>query len=42
MKSGPTNPETREARSEAGYDYIREIANGGYGYVYLFSRVGQR
>lgn len=42
MESGPTNPETREARSEAGYDYIREIANGGYGYVYLFSRVGQR
>jgi serine/threonine protein kinase len=41
MESGPANPDTREARSEAGYDYIREIANGGYGYVYLFSRVGQ-
>jgi serine/threonine protein kinase len=41
MESGPTNPDTREARSEAGYDYIREIANGGYGYVYLFSKVGQ-
>jgi serine/threonine protein kinase len=39
MESGTTNSENREARSEAGYDYIREIASGGYGYVYLFSRV---
>ena len=34
-------PEYREAKSEAGYDFIREIGSGGYGYVYLFKRKGQ-
>jgi eukaryotic-like serine/threonine-protein kinase len=29
-------------QSEPGYDYIREIGKGGYGYVYLFSRISQR
>ena len=33
--------ESREIQSEVGYDYIKEIANGGYGYVYLFSRTRQ-
>jgi serine/threonine protein kinase len=36
-----TNSKTPETRSEAGYDYIREIARGGYGYVYLFKRTRQ-
>src|SRR6478609_5129392 len=25
-----------------GYDYVREIGSGGYGYVYLFSRATQQ
>jgi serine/threonine protein kinase len=41
MEPTSTDPESREARSEAGYDYIKEIASGGYGYVYLFSRTAQ-
>jgi eukaryotic-like serine/threonine-protein kinase len=36
-----SDSDVREARSEAGYDYIKEIARGGYGYVYLFSRTRQ-
>jgi len=27
-----------QIKPEPGYDYIREIASGGYGYVYLFTR----
>jgi len=38
MEPGPLDFDRCEARSEPGYDYIREIASGGYGYVYLFSR----
>jgi eukaryotic-like serine/threonine-protein kinase len=38
MEPGPVDSEIREAKSEPGYDYIKEIASGGYGYVYLFSR----
>jgi serine/threonine protein kinase len=34
-------PEYREAKSESGYDFIREIGSGGYGYVYLFRTNGQ-
>jgi len=34
------NSESRAAKSVAGYNYIKEIGNGGYGYVYLFSRTG--
>src|SRR5262245_24918714 len=41
MKDGPTNPENRELQLEPGYDYIKEIASGGYGYVYLFIRQGK-
>ena len=29
-------PDARQ--SEPGYEYVREIGSGGYGYVYLFSR----
>ena len=41
MEPRPINSEIRKVRSEAGYEYIREIASGGYGYVYLFSRTRQ-
>jgi serine/threonine protein kinase len=30
------NSHSREIQSAPGYDFIREIASGGYGYVYLF------
>lgn len=41
MQQGPPNSESREVQSEPGYDYVKEIASGGYGYVYLFSRIRQ-
>jgi serine/threonine protein kinase len=40
MESEFINSESRAAKSEAGYNYVKEIGNGGYGYVYLFSRTG--
>ena len=41
-----TNPVLEQAASitgqtEPGYDYVREIGKGGYGYVYLFSRISK-
>jgi serine/threonine protein kinase len=36
MKSDLASPETPELPSEAGYECIKPIGNGGYGYVYLF------
>ena len=30
------NPEYRGVKSETGYEFIKEIGSGGYGYVYLF------
>ena len=38
MERKSISPAGREASSQAGYNYIKEIARGGYGYVYLFSR----
>ena len=34
------NSESRAAKSVAGYNYIKEIGNGGYGYVYLSAEPG--
>jgi len=36
MESHWANPETRKLPSEPGYECIKPIGNGGYGYVYLF------
>jgi serine/threonine protein kinase len=33
-----TGPEEQPFQLEPGYDYVKEIARGGYGYVYLFTR----
>ena len=41
MDAARTNAESREPQLEPGYDYIKEIASGGYGYVYLFTRRGK-
>ena len=41
MESELINSERRAVRSESGYDYIKEIGSGGYGYIYLFSKTGQ-
>src|SRR2546426_8048246 len=38
MGSKSINSESGRAMSEAGYRFIKEIGNGGYGYVYLFNR----
>ena len=40
MDSEFINSENRAAKSEAGYNYVKEIGSGGYGYVYLFTRTG--
>ena len=41
MDHAKTNAEGRKRQLEPGYDYIKEIASGGYGYVYLFTRRGR-
>ena len=38
MASKAISPQYREAKAEAGYDFISEIGSGGYGHVYLFRR----
>jgi serine/threonine protein kinase len=38
LEPRPANFESQPPQSEAGYDYVREIGRGGYGYVYLFTR----
>src|SRR6266481_4596186 len=35
---GVSGSKGHELHLEPGYDYVKEIARGGYGYVYLFSR----
>ncbi len=35
MESRAFRPEERGIPTEFGYEFVREIANGGYGYVYL-------
>jgi eukaryotic-like serine/threonine-protein kinase len=44
MDDAPDYPEDRKVQPQPGYDYVQEIARGGYGCVYLFSREwnGQR
>jgi serine/threonine protein kinase len=41
MEQPRSNSETGQPQLEPGYDYVKEIARGGYGYVYLFTRNGQ-
>jgi serine/threonine protein kinase len=41
MQSKTIDSQYREAKSQVGYHFIREIGSGGYGYVYLFSRTPQ-
>jgi eukaryotic-like serine/threonine-protein kinase len=41
MDPAETNSELRGFQREPGYDYVKEIARGGYGYVYLFTRSGK-
>jgi serine/threonine protein kinase len=38
MEFKSINPESGRAISVTGYRFIKEIGNGGYGYVYLFDR----
>jgi len=38
MRPANSNSEVQDLRPEPGYDYVKEIARGGYGYVYLFMR----
>jgi eukaryotic-like serine/threonine-protein kinase len=40
MDSKAIDSEYSEAKSQEGYEFIREIGSGGYGYVYLFRRKG--
>jgi len=34
---GVTGSKIHELQLEPGYDYVKEIARGGYGYVYLLA-----
>ena len=36
-----TECKSHELQIETGYDFVKEIARGGYGYVYLFTRKQQ-
>jgi len=36
-----TECKSHEFQIETGYDFVKEIARGGYGYVYLFTRKQQ-
>src|SRR6185503_215769 len=38
MENPGARSEHHELHPEPGYDYVKEIASGGYGYVYLFNR----
>jgi serine/threonine protein kinase len=42
MHSDALHSETTSSQREAGYECVREIGRGGYGYVYLLSRISHR